>query len=159
MTTALITRHKIRTARTLDLSLSAREPRGAIDAEIDIGGRTVRVIVAHLGLRVREREEQIARLCRSIQSSADQPLILLGDFNEWHLHRSTLSPLDEYLGHATPVPSFPARFPFLSLDRIWASRESLVTHLHVHRSPLARRASDHLPVQATIRLPPLKLAS
>jgi endonuclease/exonuclease/phosphatase family metal-dependent hydrolase len=83
----------------------------------------------------------------------------MGDFNEWHLHRSTLSPLDERLGHATPVPSFPARFPFLSLDRIWASRESLVTHLHVHRSPLARRASDHLPVQATIRLPPLKSAA
>jgi endonuclease/exonuclease/phosphatase family metal-dependent hydrolase len=160
MTTALITRHRIGAVRRVDLSLSAREPRGAIDADLEIGGRHVRVIVAHLGLRVREREQQIARLCRSIQSiPADQPLILMGDFNEWHLHRSTLSPLDERLGHATPVPSFPARFPFLSLDRIWASREALVTHLHVHRSPLARRASDHLPVQATIRLPPLKPAA
>jgi endonuclease/exonuclease/phosphatase family metal-dependent hydrolase len=160
MTTALITRHKVGAVRTLDLSLSAREPRGAIDADLEIGGRQVRVIVAHLGLRVREREQQIALLCRSIQSiPPDQPLILMGDFNEWHLHRSTLSPLDEWLGHATPVPSFPARFPFLSLDRIWASREALVTHLHVHRSQLARRASDHLPVQATIRLPPLKPAA
>jgi endonuclease/exonuclease/phosphatase family metal-dependent hydrolase len=154
MTTALITRHKIGKVRTLDLSLSAREPRGAIDADLEIGGRSIRIIVAHLGLRVREREEQIARLCRAIHATQDQqPLIVMGDFNEWHLHRSTLTPLDERLGHATPVPSFPARFPFLSLDRIWASREALVTHLHVHRSPLARRASDHLPVQATIRLP------
>ena len=164
MTTALITRHRIAAVRTLDLSLSAREPRGAIDADVEIGGRLVRVIVAHLGLRVREREAQIARLCRSIEpdhtgARSDRPLILMGDFNEWHLHRSTLSPLDECLGRATPVPSFPARFPFLSLDRIWASRESYVTHLHVHRSPLARRASDHLPVQATIRLPPLKPAA
>jgi endonuclease/exonuclease/phosphatase family metal-dependent hydrolase len=86
-------------------------------------------------------------------------VIVMGDFNEWHAHRSTLSPLDDRLGHATPVPSFPARFPFLALDRIWASRESLVTHLHVHRSVLARRASDHLPVQATIRLPPPKPAA
>ncbi|MBI3516823.1 MAG: endonuclease/exonuclease/phosphatase family protein [Proteobacteria bacterium] len=153
MTTALITRHKIGAVRTLDLSLSAHEPRGAIDADIEIGNRSVRVIVAHLGLRVREREAQIALLCRALQAVPEQPLIVMGDFNEWHLHRSTLTPLDERLGHATPVPSFPARFPFLSLDRIWASREALVTHLHVHRSPLARRASDHLPVQATIRLP------
>lgn len=159
MTTALFTRHKIGAVRKLDLGLSAREPRGAIDADVEVGGRSIRVIVAHLGLRVREREQQIALLCRSIESMpADQPLILLGDFNEWHLHRSTLSPIDECLGRATPVPSFPARFPFLSLDRIWASREADVTHLHVHRSPLARRASDHLPVQATIRLPPLKPA-
>ena len=153
MTTALITRHRIGAVRTLDLSVSAREPRGAIDADIEIGHRTIRVIVAHLGLRVREREAQIERLCRAIHATPEQPLIVMGDFNEWHLHRSTLSPLDERLGHATPVPSFPARFPFLSLDRIWASRDALVTHLHVHRSALARRASDHLPVQATIRLP------
>lgn len=156
MTTALVTRHKVVAVRQLDLSLSARERRGAIDADLDIGGRLVRVIVAHLGLRVREREQQIARLCRAVQTTPDQPLIVMGDFNEWHLHRSTLSPLDERLGHATPVPSFPARFPVLSLDRIWASRDSLVTHLHVHRTPLARKASDHLPVQATIRLPPLR---
>jgi endonuclease/exonuclease/phosphatase family metal-dependent hydrolase len=157
MTTALITRHKVATVRQLDLSVAPDEPRGAIDADLEVGGRLVRVIVAHLGLRVREREQQIARLCRAIRTDGpDQPVIVMGDFNEWHLHRSTLSPLDERLGHATPVPSFPARFPFLSLDRIWASRESLVTHLHVHRSALARRASDHLPVQATIRLPPPK---
>ncbi len=154
MTTALITRHRLVELRSLELGASPRETRGAIDVDLEIGGRLVRVIVAHLGLRVREREDQIRRLCRSIEAIPDRPLILMGDFNEWHLHRSTLSPLDERLGHATPVPSFPARFPFLSLDRIWASRDSLVTHLHVHRSVLARRASDHLPVQATIRLPP-----
>ena len=158
MTTALITRHRIGAVRALDLSLpSAREPRGAIDVDLEIGGRLVRVIVAHLGLRVREREQQIEVLCRAVESTQDQPLIVMGDFNEWHMHRSTLGPLDERLGRATPVPSFPARFPMLSLDRIWASRESLVTHLHVHRSPLARKASDHLPVHATIRLPPPKL--
>lgn len=154
MTTALITRHRVSAVRALELGGSAREPRGAIDVDLEIAGRLVRVIVAHLGLRVREREQQIALLCRAVQTTQDQPLIVMGDFNEWHLHRSTLGPLDERLGHATPVPSFPARFPMLSLDRIWASRESLVTHLHVHRSPLARKASDHLPVQATIRLPP-----
>jgi endonuclease/exonuclease/phosphatase family metal-dependent hydrolase len=160
MTTALITRHKIGAVRHLDLSVSIREPRGAIDVDLEVGDRTIRVIVAHLGLRVREREQQIAGLCAAIRTSApDQPVVVMGDFNEWHLHRSTLTPLDESLGHATPVPSFPARFPFLSLDRIWASRDSLVTHLHVHRSPLARRASDHLPVQATIRLPPPKTAA
>jgi endonuclease/exonuclease/phosphatase family metal-dependent hydrolase len=153
MGTALLTRHRVVEVRSIDLGLTAREPRGAIDADLEIGGRLIRVIVAHLGLRVREREIQVGRLCAAIEAIPDRPVIVMGDFNEWHLHRSTLAPLDERLGHATPVPSFPARFPFLSLDRIWASPDALVTHLHVHRSPLARRASDHLPVQAKIRLP------
>jgi endonuclease/exonuclease/phosphatase family metal-dependent hydrolase len=75
----------------------------------------------------------------------------MGDFNEWHLHRSTLTPLDERYGAATPVPSFPTRFPMLSLDRIWAGPGAVVESVRVHRTPLARRASDHLPVRATIR--------
>jgi endonuclease/exonuclease/phosphatase family metal-dependent hydrolase len=153
MGNALVSRHPIIAVRLLDLSLPGREPRGAIDADIDVGGVLVRVMVAHLGLRVREREAQVAKIVAALDAVPERPAVLMGDFNEWHLHRSTLTPLDERLGRATPVPSFPARFPFLSLDRIWASRDGVVTNLHVHRTPLALKASDHLPVQATVRLP------
>lgn len=156
MGNALISRHPVSEVRLLDLSLPGREPRGAIDADISVDGWLVRVIVAHLGLRVREREIQVGRLCEALAETSDRPVVVMGDFNEWHVHRATLHPLDEKLGHATPVPSFPARFPFLSLDRIWAGTGSGQGSAHVggvrvHRSPLARVASDHLPVRAVVR--------
>ena len=160
MGNALITRHPVLEARLLDLSLPGHEPRGAIDADVEVNGVTLRVIVAHLGLRVAERRLQVARLVAAIDGMPDRPVVVMGDFNEWHLHRSTLSPLDGKLGHSTPVPSFPARFPFLSLDRIWAGPDGAVSHIRVHRTPLARRASDHLPVRAQIRwhAPPAAVA-
>jgi endonuclease/exonuclease/phosphatase family metal-dependent hydrolase len=37
------------------------------------------------------------------------------------------------------------------LDRIWAGPDGAVSGIRVHRTPLARRASDHLPVRAQIR--------
>ena len=151
MGNALITRHPVIEVRLLDLSLPGHEPRGAIDADIDVGGLTLRVVVAHLGLRVAERRLQVARLVAAIDGTPERRVVVMGDFNEWHLHRSTLTPLDAKLGHSTPVPSFPARFPFLSLDRIWAGPDGSVSGIRVHRTPLARRASDHLPVRAHIR--------
>lgn len=151
MATALLTRHPIRALRPLNLNPADRDPRGAVDADIEINGVLVRVVVAHLGLRVAERCVQVAELCRALADRPRDPVIIMGDFNEWHLHRSTLTPLDEKFGAATPVPSFPSRFPMLSLDRIWAGPDAAIEAVRVHRTPLARRASDHLPVRATIR--------
>jgi endonuclease/exonuclease/phosphatase family metal-dependent hydrolase len=42
--------------------------------------------------------------------------------------------------------TFPSRRPFLRLDRVYTSRAVQVTRAHVDRSPLARAASDHLPI-------------
>ena len=53
---------------------------------------------------------------------------------------------------ASAVPSFPARFPVLALDRVLGSPHNLVTAVEVHNTPLARMASDHLPVKAYIDL-------
>lgn len=153
MGNALMSRHPILEVRHLDLSLPDREPRGAIDADLSIDGQIVRVIVAHLGLRVGERRVQVERLCQVLKDHPPGPVVIMGDFNEWHLHRSTLTPLDERLHPSPPVPSFPSRLPMLSLDRIWASPEARIESVKVHRTPLARKASDHLPVRAVIRWP------
>jgi endonuclease/exonuclease/phosphatase family metal-dependent hydrolase len=48
--------------------------------------------------------------------------------------------------------SFPARLPMLSLDRILAWPKPLVSDVEVHDSPLARVASDHLPLTARLHL-------
>jgi hypothetical protein len=50
------------------------------------------------------------------------------------------------------LPSFPARFPLFALDRILANPPDLIAGIEVHDTPLARIASDHLPVKARIDL-------
>ncbi len=49
--------------------------------------------------------------------------------------------------------SFPARFPVLPLDRILACQRAALSPPSVHDTPMARLASDHLPVVARLRLP------
>jgi endonuclease/exonuclease/phosphatase family metal-dependent hydrolase len=46
----------------------------------------------------------------------------------------------------------PAVFPLFALDRIYWDRELEGREFHVHRSRLARVASDHLPVLARLRV-------
>lgn len=152
MRCGLISRHPIIAQRDLNLNPPGKTPRGALDVDVDVAGLKLRVIVAHLGLRRRERERQIARLMAALADHAGRPVAIMGDFNEWHAHRATLSPLDERFGPSTPLPTFPARFPILALDRIWAGGvEASLTGVRAHRSALARRASDHLPMSATAR--------
>ena len=48
------------------------------------------------------------------------------------------------------MPSFPSRLPFLALDRIISNRNAIVSPIIVHDTPLARMASDHLPIKAFV---------
>jgi len=80
------------------------------------------------------------------------PTILLGDLNEWFLWGRPLRWLHRHF-EQTPAPAtFPAGFPVLALDRIWVRPRHLLRRLTVHASPLARQASDHLPVVAQLQM-------
>jgi hypothetical protein len=51
----------------------------------------------------------------------------------------------------TPAPpTFPSKLPVFALDRLWVRPRNLLRRLAVHASPLARIASDHLPLVATL---------
>jgi endonuclease/exonuclease/phosphatase family metal-dependent hydrolase len=78
----------------------------------------------------------------------------MGDFNEWRLgDRSTLHGLAPDFGRLlAPMPSFPARFPMLALDRILGCPHGVISSVILHDTPLARIASDHLPLKAVIDL-------
>ena len=81
------------------------------------------------------------------------PTILLGDLNEWRrLRRSALGILEPLFGAAPTLPSFPSRRPIFPLDRILGWPAGLVTEFAVHDTPLARQASDHLPLVAQVNL-------
>jgi endonuclease/exonuclease/phosphatase family metal-dependent hydrolase len=151
----LLTRRPILSVTRHDLSISRREPRSALDVELDVAGVRTRVILTHLGLGLFERRQQIRRILRVVSATPGiEPVILLGDINEWLPRGGPLRWLHAEFG-APPAPrSFPARFPFLALDRIWVRPRKALLSVAAHRSHRARTASDHLPIKAVVSVRP-----
>lgn len=149
---ALLTRLPVISVHRHDLSYGKwLEPRGALDVELDVGGRALRVIATHLGLSRSERRFQWRQLLAAIASSPpDHPTVVLGDMNEWFPHAGTLRDAHNILGEALAPPEFPSFWPFLALTRIWVRPAQAIVSVKVHRTPLAKRASDHLPLRAEI---------
>ena len=145
---ALLTRHRILGVRRHDLSVSSWfEPRGAVDAELDIEGLACRVLVTHLGLVPGERRQQTRMVLALVgETPFDEPLVLLGDINEWLPIGRSLRALHALFGRPPYARSFPATFPLFALDRIWTRPRDSLRTMRAHRSRLAREASDHLPV-------------
>jgi endonuclease/exonuclease/phosphatase family metal-dependent hydrolase len=146
---AVLSRYPIRMRRAIDLSFGSREPRGALDADVDCHGHPLRIVATHLGLRLAERRDQIRRLLQVFDTER-MPVILLGDINEWFVWGRSLRWLVSHF-QAVPAPrTFPSRWPVFALDRIWIRPRHRLVHVEVHVTPLARIASDHLPLIAHI---------
>lgn len=147
---ALLTRVPVLALRRIDLSFPRREPRGALDVTLESHGGPLRVIATHLGLRPAERRHQIELLLARVDQQDDVPTALMGDLNEWFLWGRPLRRLHRHFGR-TPAPAtFPAHRPLFALDRMWLKPLGRLRRLAVHDSPLARRASDHLPLVAVV---------
>lgn len=136
------------------LALPGVEPRGAVVIDLTLAAGPLRIIAAHLGLLRNSRAKQIGTLLSVAEAHDGRPTLLMGDLNEWRIgRRSALSGLAPDFGplHAT-LPSFPSRFPLLALDRVLGKPHDLICGVELHDTPLARVASDHLPIKASIRL-------
>ena len=149
---AILSRWPMTSAFTIDLSLSRLEQRSAIVTQFEGSGASVSIVSMHLALVDRTRKRQVQSLLddERLQGAA----ILLGDMNAWRRCQATRTLEREFtiLHHnrAWP-PSFPSTRPVLALDRIYA-RGANVRSLRSHDTPAARKASDHLPVLATVDL-------
>lgn len=148
----LLTRFPVLSIEHVKLDVARREPRGAIDAVLDVDGTPLRVIATHLGLSPRERHAQITRLLYVARERTGIATILLGDLNEWLLRRRALHWLHEHFGESPARATFPSLLPMFALDRIWCLPASAMSNVRVHRSHLARTASDHLPLLAELDL-------
>jgi len=145
---ALLSRFPVKETANIDLTVGRHEPRGAIDARIDVDGRELRVLSTHLGLRPAERRKQVRRILSALDTDAQSPVILMGDVNEWYLWGRPVRWLHARF-RATPAPAtYPAQRPVFALDRIWARPVQYLSAVTVHRSALAHVASDHLPLTA-----------
>jgi len=139
----LISRWPLEEGTLHDLSVPGREPRTAITARVETPGGSLRLLSAHLGLGWGERRVQAARLAALARATPD-PLLALGDFNDWEPH----GPVDRaFLGtlpSRTRMWTFPVRRPLFALDRIYARPRAALLRSWTDRA--ARDASDHLPV-------------
>jgi len=144
--------------RLHQVTLPGLEPRGALVVDLELALGSVRVVAAHLGLLRRSRRLQVQRLLAHAAEATEHPTVLMGDFNEWRRgRRSSLHGFMPSFGPVGPgVPSFPSYFPVLALDRIIARPGGVLGLVEAHDTPLARRASDHLPIKARAWLAPMK---
>lgn len=127
------------------------EPRGALIADLRLAGQPLRVVGIHMGLLATSRRAQSHALLDRLSRLPPRPTLVMGDMNEWRSGPNASIAALHRLFHAPPAPrSFPARLPVAALDRIMASRDIALTGLATHDTPLARQASDHLPLKARL---------
>ncbi len=138
--------------RRLDLSVAAREPRGALDVTWIIDGVKVRAIAAHLGLQGGERRNQVEALLHAAEHEREGIVILLGDFNVWFPRSRLLRRIEDAFGPSPALRTYPSFCPLLRLDRVWVKPHSALRSIEVIRTSEAAAASDHLPVRARIAL-------
>jgi endonuclease/exonuclease/phosphatase family metal-dependent hydrolase len=128
---AIMSRHPFINFENIDISNNRFERRGLLHGTIEpleAGGPEVHAICVHLDLFEHGRARQVERIVKRIQEHVpdSSPLVLAGDFNDWRENASPV--LESELGlhevfralHGHHARSFPAWFPFLPLDRIYA---------------------------------------
>jgi len=157
---AILSRWPILQSRDMDISIEGRERRGCIRADVKSPRGTIHVYNIHMGTRYFERRKQVRALLASPQlhENLAGPRVLVGDFNEWTagLTTRTLSAKFETLDtdlHVGRRKSFPGFLPMLRLDHVYFEKPLHIVKSEMVRTPLARVASDHLPLTATFSWP------
>ncbi len=137
------------------------EPRGALWVSVDVGGAEIQVINTHLGMLEAVRLRQIDALLGPEwlgHAACREPVILTGDFNAVPRSRSyqrltaCLSDAQTWLGASRRQPTYPSHAPLLRLDHVFVSPSIEVLKAETVRTPLARIASDHLPLLVDFRV-------
>lgn len=152
---AVFSRYPILRTHNYDLSVSRREPRRCLRVDIQVGeSRFVHLFAVHLGTSFFERRHQALKLVSAeILGGAGLagPRILTGDFNEWTrglVSRSLSQRMRsaDLLHHLKRRRTYPGVIPLLHLDHIYYDEPLELVNLHLHRTPAALIASDHLPL-------------
>ncbi len=152
---ALLSRWPVLTHQHEDMSDHRLEQRGLLHVVLDVQGRSVHVLVVHLGLIRVSRVRQVMQLQRFIEREipADVPLLVAGDFNDWgNWIKDAFKRVDLHIWAGKPQPTFPSRMPMAQLDHVF-SRGLVPVGLTVPHGRIWWRMSDHLPLIAEFTLP------
>ncbi len=158
---AILSRFPLGVRHNVDISVNSREHRGVLHCSFKPYPWPIKVVglCAHLNLLHHDRLKQYHKLIDYIKKNIEPelPIILAGDFNDWHNKASDVLyrelNLQEVFIHkfGTPAKSFPAKMPILSLDRIYV-RHLLPLQADVHTQSPWTNLSDHLPLTTSLIL-------
>lgn len=157
---AIMSRWPIHETHHVDLTVSWRKKRGALQSRVIVKHeghqRTVVVNNLHLGLAGSERATQLKRFlaCEPFAGiDPHTPLIVGGDLNDlWgSLGPKFLAPAG-FTRAGALTNTFPAYLPVRPLDGIFVRGDVEVHHAGPSRHHLAKEASDHLPLLAHLEI-------
>ncbi len=164
---AILSRYPLIESTNIDLSIRFKKKRSVLHAVLRVRhdniDRTVHVFNMHLGLARYERKLQLQRFldCHPFSHlHHDTPVVVGGDLNDVY---GGLGELLAPAGFRGPEPdpgsvivrrplTFPAWGPLRALDAIFVRGSVEFMRLSRCDSQLARRASDHRPIVAEVRL-------
>jgi endonuclease/exonuclease/phosphatase family metal-dependent hydrolase len=148
----VLSRWPFRDTHQVSLRQRRRKPRGAQLAVVETPEGPLHLVHWHLGLAERERHWQVRHLLEHpvFQEAAHLPTVIVGDFNDWRNtlahHQFARHGLTQATSPLRRFRSFPAYYPVISLDKAFTCDAIDLRHVRVVRTPLTRRASDHLPL-------------
>jgi endonuclease/exonuclease/phosphatase family metal-dependent hydrolase len=158
---AILSRYPIIESTNIDLSIRFKKKRsvlhGVIRVRHDDVDRTVHVYNMHLGLARFERRIQLLKFLDSHPFQNlhhDTPIVVGGDLNDVYGRLGELLRPAGFRGTERRPLTFPAWGPLRPLDAIFVRGKVDFVKLTRCESELARRASDHRPLIADVRLHP-----
>ena len=158
---AILSRYPLIESTNIDLTLRFKKRRsvlhGVIRVRHDGVDRTVHVFNMHLGLARYERKRQLQMFLDShpfANLHHDTPVVVGGDLNDVYGGLGMMLAPAGFRGIERRPLTFPAWGPMRALDGIFVRGAVDFMHLRRCDSDLARRASDHRPIVAEVRLHP-----
>ncbi|MBA3821760.1 MAG: endonuclease/exonuclease/phosphatase family protein [Deltaproteobacteria bacterium] len=158
---AVLSRYPLIESSNLDLTCKYKKARSALHAVLRVRhddiDRTIHVFNMHLGLARYERKLQLQMFLDShpfAHLHHDTPVIVGGDLNDVYGGLGELLAPAGFRGITKRPLTFPAWGPVRPLDAIFV--RGAMDYLRLARcdTDLARRASDHRPLVAEVRLRP-----
>jgi endonuclease/exonuclease/phosphatase family metal-dependent hydrolase len=158
---AILSRYPIVETTNIDLSIRFKKKRSVLHGVLRVRhedlDRTVHVYNMHLGLARFERKIQLLKFLASHPFQTlhhDTPVVVGGDLNDVYGGLGQLLQPAGFRGVDRRPLTFPAWGPMRALDAIFVRGRVDFVKLARCESELARRASDHRPLIADVRLHP-----
>jgi endonuclease/exonuclease/phosphatase family metal-dependent hydrolase len=158
---AILSRYPLIESTNIDLSIRFKKKRsvlhGVVHVRHDNVDRTIHFYNMHLGLARFERRIQLRMFLEShpfANLHHDTPIVVGGDFNDVYGRLGELLRPAGFRGIERRPATFPAWGPVRPLDAIFVRGRVEFVKLTRCESELARRASDHRPLIAEVRLHP-----
>ena len=167
---AILSRYPIVETSNIDLSIRFKKKRSVLhgvirvrqDHDGDAIDRTVHVFNMHLGLARFERKLQLTKFLAAHPFQGmqhDTPVLVGGDLNDVYGGLGELLRPAGFRGIERRPLTFPAWAPVRALDAVFVRGGVDFVKLSRCDTDLARRASDHRPLLAEIRLHPNQRAA